>query len=134
MGLFLLESVGPGSRLAMYSAHSAQFSGSRENSSSRAWSSRENRSYERSRLSIQAPRSWAVEGDQSQIVVRCDRERSGGLTLWLRSRGTSDRSGHGVDRERPDNEEGENGFEEHDDMGCREEEEITTAPGLMFGR
>jgi len=67
-------------------------------------------------------------------VVRRDRERSGKLTLRLRSRGTSDRSGHGVDGEGPDNEEGESGFEEHDDMKCREEEEITTAPGLKFGR
>jgi len=67
-------------------------------------------------------------------VVKCDRERSGKLTLWLRSRGTSDRSGHGVDGESPDNEEGENCFEEHDDMKCREEEEITTAPGLGFRR
>jgi len=65
-------------------------------------------------------------------VVRCDRGRSGKLTLW--SRGTGDRSGQGVDGENADGEEGESSFGEHDDMECREEEQITTAPGLEFGR
>jgi len=55
-------------------------------------------------------------------VVRRDRERSGELTLRLGSRRTSDRSGHGVDRESPDGEEGESSFEEHDDVECRGEE------------
>jgi len=45
------------------------------------------------RLSIQVSSSWAVGGDQGQIVVRRDRERSGELTLWFRSRGASDRGG-----------------------------------------
>jgi len=67
-------------------------------------------------------------------VVRRDRERSDKLTLWLRSGGTSDPNGQGVDGESPDGEEGENSFEEHDDMECDEEEQITTAPGLKFGR
>jgi len=40
--------------------------------------------------------------------------------------------GQGVDGENLDDEEGESGFEEHD-MGCREEEQITMAPGLKFG-
>ena len=110
---------GEGSRLA----HSTQSSGSREN-----------RSYERSRLSIQASISWAVEGDQGQIVVRCDRERSGRLTVWLRNGRPGDRDGQGVDGESPDCEEGESNFEEHGYMKCREEEQITTAPGLEFGR
>ena len=64
--------------------------------------------------------------------MRCDRERSGKLTLWLGSRGAGDRNGHGVHGENPNDEEGEGGFEEHDDMECRKEEQITTAPGLKF--
>jgi len=60
-----------------------------------------------------------------------DRERSGKLTLWFGSRGTG---GQGVDGECADDEEGESSFGEHDDMECREEEWITTAPGLKFGR
>ena len=67
-------------------------------------------------------------------MVRCDRERLEKLTLWLRSRGAGDRGRQGVDGESPDGEEGESGFEEHDDMECREDEQITTAPGLKFGR
>ena len=67
-------------------------------------------------------------------MVRCERERSGTLTLWFRSRGAGDRNGQGVDGESPDEEEGESSFGEHDDMECREEEQITTAPGLKFGR
>ena len=67
-------------------------------------------------------------------MVRCDEDRSRKLTLWFRSRGAGDRNGHGVDGENPDDEEGESSFEEHDDMECREEEWITTAPGLKFGR
>ena len=96
--------------------HSAQSLGSRENNSSIAWSSRENRSYERSRLSIQASSSWAVEGEQGQIAVRCGRERPGKVTLWLRSRGSGHRNAQGVDRENPDEEEGESSFGEHDGM------------------
>ena len=67
-------------------------------------------------------------------MVRSDRERSRKLTFWLRSGGTSDRSGQGIDGESADGEEGESNFEEHDDMDCHEEEQITTAPGLKFGR
>jgi len=67
-------------------------------------------------------------------VVRCDRERSGRLTLWLRSWGAGDRNCQGINGESADGEEGENDFGEHDDMGCRKEEQITTAPGLKFGR
>ena len=61
-------------------------------------------------------------------------ENNRGLTLWLRSGGTSDPNGQRVDGESPDGEEGERSFEEHDDMVCCEEERITTAPGLKFGR
>jgi len=57
-------------------------------------------------------------------VERRVRERSGKPTVWLRSRGAGNRGGQGVDGESPDDEEGESGFEEHDDMECREEEEI----------
>jgi len=67
-------------------------------------------------------------------VVRSDRERSAKLTLWLRSRGARNWGGQRVDGECPDGEEGESSFEEHDDVDCREEEQITTAPGLKFGR
>ena len=67
-------------------------------------------------------------------MVRCDRERSGKLTLWLRSGGAGDRNGQGVDGESSNEEGGENGFGEHDDVECRGEEQITTAPGLKFGR
>ena len=67
-------------------------------------------------------------------MARCDRERSGKLTLWLGSRGAGDRNGHGVDGENPDGEEGEGSFEEHGDMECGEEEWTTTAPGLKFGK
>jgi len=119
------------SRLARW----AWSSGSRKNSSPRAWSSRESSSYERPRLSIQVSSSWTVEGEQSQIVVRCDRGRSGKFTLWLRSRGAGDRNDQRVDGESPDGEEGEGGFKEHaNDMECREKGRITTAPGLKFGR
>jgi len=58
----------------------------------------------------------------------------GKLTLWFRSGGAGDLDGQGVDGESPDDEEGESSFVEHGDMECREEEEITTAPGLKFGR
>jgi len=112
---------GEGSRLA----HSTLYSGSREN-----------RSYERSRLSTQAPRSWTVEGDQGhpdrgQISWKT---LMGILTLWLGSGRPGDRGGQGVDGEHPDSEEGESSFEEHDDTECWEGNQIRTAPGLMFGR
>ena len=68
-----------------------------------------------------------------QIVVGCDRDRSGELTLWLRSGRAGDRGRQGVDGKSPDGEEGESSFDEHDDMECRGEEEITTAPGLKLG-
>ena len=84
-----------------------------------------------SRLSIQASSSSAIEGDQGQIVVRWDTERSGELTLWLRSRRAGDWDGQGADGESPDGEKGEGGFEEHDDKEC-EEEQTTMAPGLKF--
>jgi len=83
--------------------------------------SRASSSDERSRLSVQASSSWAVEGDQSQIAVRCDEERSEELTLWLRSRGAGDRNGQGADGESTDGEEGESSFEEHCGMKCEEE-------------
>ena len=54
------------------------------------------------------------------------------LTVWLRSGRTGNWNGQGVDVERTDGEEGESGFGEHDDKNCREEEQITTAPGLEF--
>ena len=60
--------------------------------------------------------SWTVEGEQGQIVVRCDREQSGKLTLWLRGRRAGDTKGQGVDGENPDKEEGESSFGEHDGM------------------
>ena len=58
----------------------------------------------------------------------------GKLTPWLRSREAGDRNGHGVDRQSPDDEEGENGSGEYDDMECREEEQMVATPGLEFGR
>jgi len=85
-------------------------------------------------LSNQASSSWAVEGDQGQIVVRYNRERLGRPTFWLRNRGASYRNAKGVDGESPEDEEGESGIGEHDDMDCREEEQITTAPGMKLGR
>ena len=81
-----------------------------------------------------ASSSWAVDGDHGQTAVRCDRERSGELTVWLRSGGAGDRSGQGIDGESPDDEEGESSSGQHGDMECREEGQITTAPGLKFGR
>ena len=59
---------------------------------------------------------------------------SGKLTIWLRSWSTGDRGAQGVDGECADGEEGEEGFGEHDDRVCRKREQITTAPGLRFGR
>ena len=56
------------------------------------------------------------------------------LTRWLRNGGAGHRSGQGVDRERPDEEECESSFGKHDDMECREGKQITTAPGLKFVR
>jgi len=56
-------------------------------------------------------------------MARCDREQLGKLTLWFRSGGAGNQNGHGVDGESPDGEEGQNGFEEHDGMECREEEQ-----------
>ena len=68
-------------------------------------------------------------------MVTCDKERSGKLALsWLRNGRTGDRSGQGIDGESADGEENKDGFGEHDDRGCCEEEQITTAPGLKFGR
>ena len=54
-------------------------------------------------------------------MIRCDRERSGKLTLWLGSWGAGDRNGQGVDGESADGEEGKNSFGEHGDMERREE-------------
>ena len=76
--------------------------------------------------------SWTVEADQGQIVLRCGKEQWGKLTIRLRSGLSGDRNGQGVDGESADGEGGENRFEEHDYMGCREKEEITMAPGLKF--
>jgi len=77
---------------------------------------------------------WAIEGDEGQIVIRYGRERSRKRTFWLGGGGTGDEKGRGVDGEREDGEEGESDFGEHDDRECREKEQITTAPGLRFGR
>ena len=76
---------------------------------------------------------WAsyVERDQSQIVITDGGERSGKLTL---SRFTDDRNGQGVGVNHAEQEGGKSGFGEHDNRGCRKEEQITTAPGLEFGR
>ena len=68
-------------------------------------------------------------------MVTCDRKRSGKLAFgWLGNGGTGDRNGQGIDGESADGEEDKNGFGEHDDGGCCEEEQITEAPGLKFGR
>ena len=72
-----------------------------------------------------------VETDQSQIVITYGGERSGKLTL---SRFTGDRNGQGVNVENTEEEGSESGFGELDNRECREEERITTAPGLEFGR
>jgi len=53
-------------------------------------------------------------------VIRYGRERSGRLTFRLRSRGTGDRNGQGVDGDSADDEGGESDFGEHDDRECRE--------------
>ena len=78
--------------------------------------------------------SLAVEGDQSQTVIKHGGELSWKLTLWLRSGLASDRGAQGIDGDSADSEEGKNSFGKHDDMECLEEERITTAPGLKFGR
>ena len=61
-------------------------------------------------------------------------ERSGKLTLWLRSGFTGDRNAQGVDVESAEDEGGENCFGKHDDRECREVEQITMAPGPKFWR
>ena len=101
--------------------------------------SRENRPSRISRLTdskfTRAMRSWSTaQGNQGQIVIRYGGERSGKLTLWLRSGGTGDRNGQCVDVENAECEEGESGFGEHDGVECREKDEKITAPGLRFGR
>ena len=58
-------------------------------------------------------------------------ERSGKLTL---SRFTDKWNAQGVDVENSEEEGGKSSFEEHDNRVCRVEEQITTAPGLKFGR
>ena len=85
-------------------------------------------------LMDRASSSCTVERDHGQIVVRCDGERSGKLTLWLRGWGAGDRNVQGIDGESPEEEEGESSFEEYHDMERLEEEQITMAPGLKFGR
>ena len=55
-------------------------------------------------------------------MVRRDREQSGKLTLWLRSRGAGGRNVQGIDGESPEEEEGKSSFEEYHDMERREEE------------
>jgi len=66
--------------------------------------------------------------------MRCGSERSGRLTFWLGSGLTGNRNAQSVDGESADGEVGECGFGEHDDKECRKKEQITTAPGLKFGR
>ena len=68
-----------------------------------------------------ASTSWTVEADQGQIAKRYGGERSGKLTIWLRSGLTGDRDVQGVDGESTDGEEDENDFGEHDDGERREE-------------
>ena len=51
-------------------------------------------------------------------------ENDRGTDSWLRSRGAGDRNGQGVDGECPDEKEGDSSFGEHDDVECREEEQI----------
>jgi len=58
----------------------------------------------------------------------------GGTYTWLQRRGVGDRNGKGFDGESPDDEESESSFGEHDDMECREGEQIRTAPGPKFER
>ena len=67
-------------------------------------------------------------------MVRCSKEQLRRLTFRFRSGGAGNRNVQGVDGEGSGDEEDESSFEEHDDMGCREEEQVTTAPGLKFGR
>ena len=55
-------------------AHWAQSSGSLVNLMSRATSSRGSNS-------SRAERSWTVEGDQGQVMIRCGRELSEKLTI-----------------------------------------------------
>ena len=76
--------------------------------------------------------SWTGEGARGQIVTRCGQGPSGKLTVWLWSGGTGDRNGQGADGESTDGEEGEDDFAEHDDRDCRENEQMTAAPGLRF--
>ena len=71
------------------------------------------------------------EGGEGQMVVGCGIGRPGKPTFWLRSADYGNRQG--VDVESSE-EEGESDFGEHDDRGCREREEVTTALGLEFGR
>ena len=82
------------------------------------------------------PRAWAVEADESRMVIRCrdGGERSRKLTFWLRSGLSGDVSGHGVDVESAEDEGDDNCFGKHDDREYREEEQITTAPGPKFWR
>ena len=74
------------------------------------------------------------EGDQGQIVITYSGQLSGKLTVWLGSGSTGHRGAQSVHGESADGEEGEEDFGEHDDRNCREKEQITTAPGLKFGR
>jgi len=67
-------------------------------------------------------------------VVRCSKEQLRRLTFRFRSGGTGNRNVQGVDGEGSGDEEGKSSSEEHDDMVCREEEQVTSAPGLKFGR
>jgi len=61
-------------------------------------------------------------------------EQSRRLTFWFRDGGTGDWDTHGMNGDSPDEDGGDSGFEQHDDTKCREEEQITMAPGLRFGR
>jgi len=81
-----------------------------------------------------ASSSWAVEGDSGQVVIGYSRERSGKLTFRLGSGLTGNRNAQSVGVQSAEDEVGEGGFGEHDDMECREKEQITTAPGLKFER
>jgi len=68
----------------------------------------------RARGRTRASSSWSVGEAEGQILIRYGKERSRKLTIRLRSWGTGDRNGQGVDGQSADGEEGEGGFGEHD--------------------
>jgi len=71
-----------------------------------------------------APR-LAAQGDEGQIGIRYGRERSGKLTFLL----NLNRKGCDIEEEREGRKGNESGFGEHDYNECRENEQMTAAPG-----